>query len=342
MDESIQKIKEEFQQALASSSTSDEVQQIKVRFLGKKGPLQDLMKSLKDVSKEERPLAGKRINDLKEELSTSIQNHFDTLFTKEENIKLEKERIDISLPGKRNFTGRAHPITKVIEEILDIFKELGFSTQLAPHLDSDFYNFESLNFPEDHPARDMQDTYYFSTDMLLRTHTSNVQVHMMETQKLPIRIACPGKAFRNENISARSHVFFHQIEGMYIDKGVSYGDLLATLQLFFSKIFKRDIKMRFRASFFPFVEPGLEADIECLVCSAKGCKICKETGWLEVAGAGMIHPNVLKAGHIDPEEYQGYAWCFGIERLIMLLYNIKDIRLFTENDLRFLGQFNAL
>ncbi|MCH9633993.1 MAG: Phenylalanine--tRNA ligase alpha subunit [Chlamydiae bacterium] len=339
MDEAIKRIKKDFNSQLEIASSSSEIDQIKVRFLGKKGPIQDLMRSLKDVSREERPKVGKMINDLKEELSHSCQHTFDALLHKEEKIKLESQKMDVTLPGRKRFLGRPHPITQIVTDILAIFKEMGFSIQYGPNIESDFYNFESLNFPEDHPARDMQDTFYFSKEMLLRTHTSNIQVRLMEKEDLPIRVACPGKAFRNENISARSHVFFHQIEGVYIDKGVSFGDLLATLKAFFSKIFKREIKMRFRASYFPFVEPGLEADIECLVCSAKGCKICKETGWLEVAGAGMIHPNVLKAGKIDPEEYSGFAWCFGIERLQMLLHNIKDIRLFTENDQRFLSQF---
>lgn len=341
MDEAIKKIKEEFNSEIERATSSTDIDQLKTKFLGKKGPVQQLMKSLKDVSHEERPLVGKLINDLKVELSDRCLHTFEDLLHKEEKAKLESQSVDVTLPGRRSSTGRAHPITQALDEILSIFKEMGFSIQYGPNLESDFYNFEALNFDDDHPARDMQDTFYFSKDMLLRTHTSNIQVRLMEQEKPPIRIACPGKAFRNENISARSHVFFHQIDGMYIDKNVTFADLLATLKTFFKRIFKRDIKMRFRASYFPFVEPGLEADIECLVCSSKGCKICKETGWLEVAGAGMIHPNVLRAGRVDPEEYSGFAWAFGIERLIMLLYNIKDIRSFTENDQRFLKQFRA-
>lgn len=339
MDESIQKIKSDFKSLLDKASSSTEVEQIKVKYLGKKGPVQELMLSLKDASKEDRPKLGQKINELKQELTKSCSHAFEVFLHREENEKLLSEKIDITLPGKRRSLGKKHPITQIISEILDLFKEMGFAVHEAPHLESDYYNFEALNFPADHPARDMQDTYYFSADMLLRTHTSNAQVRAMESQRLPIRIVCPGKAFRNENISARSHVFFHQVEGLYIDEGVSFGDLLGTLRQFFTKLFKREIKMRFRASYFPFVEPGLEADIECLVCSAKGCNICKETGWLEVAGAGMVHPHVLKAGHLDPEKVQGFAWGFGIERLLMLLCNIKDIRLFTENDMRFLSQF---
>ncbi len=340
MDESIQKIKSDFKNLLDQATSSSEVDHLKVKYLGKKGPVQELMLSLKEVPKEERPKLGQKINELKQELTHSCLHAFETFLHREESEKLLEEKIDVTLPGKKRSFGRSHPLTQIIDEVLEIFKEMGFAVHQAPHLDSDYYNFESLNFPPDHPARDMQDTYYFSTDMLLRTHTSNAQVRAMESQSLPIRIVCPGKAFRNENISARSHVFFHQVEGLYIDEGVSFGDLLATLKLFFTKLFKREIKMRFRASYFPFVEPGLEADVECLVCSAKGCNICKGTGWLEVAGAGMVHPNVLKAGHLDPNKVQGFAWGFGIERLQMLLYNIKDIRLFTENDVRFLSQFS--
>jgi phenylalanyl-tRNA synthetase alpha chain len=339
MEEAINRIKEDFQSLLKLASSSSEIEQLKVKFLGKKGPIQDLMRSLKDVSQEERPFVGKLINELKQELTHKCENLFENLLLQEEKVRLESQKIDVTLPGKCRFHGRSHPITKILNETLEIFKEMGFSIQYAPNIDSDYYNFEALNFPPDHPARDMQDTFYVSKEMLLRTHTSNIQVRLMEREQLPLRIVCPGKTFRNEDISARSHVFFHQIEGMYIDKGVSFADLLATLKTFFTKLFKRNVEMRFRISYFPFVEPGLEADVECLVCSAKGCAICKETGWLEVAGAGMIHPNVLKAGKIDPEVYSGFAWGFGVERLQMLLHNIKDIRFFTENDVRFLKQF---
>lgn len=339
MENSIERIRQEFRSELQSASTSFEIEQLKTKFLGKKSPIQDLMRSLKDYSEEERPLIGKLINNLKEELTQHCQTSFETLFHKEEKFKLESQKIDITMPGKRGFVGKSHPIRQILNRILSIFKEMGFSIQYSPNVDSEYYNFGALNFEDDHPARDMQDTFYISKEMLLRTHTSNIQARLMHNEKPPIRVVCPGKAFRNENISARSHVFFHQIEGFYIDKDVSFSDLLSTLNSFFNKFFGQKIKMRFRTSYFPFVEPGLEADIECLVCSAKGCAICKHTGWLEVVGAGMIHPNVLKAGKIDPEEYSGYAWGMGVERLQMLLNNISDIRLFTENDQRFLSQF---
>lgn len=339
MDEAIEKIRLEFKQELEGASSSSEIENLKVKYLGKKGPIQNLMRSLKDCPKEERPQMGQLINNLKVEVSKHCESSFEDLLLKEEKEKLASQNVDVTLPGKRRFKGTSHPIRQILNHVLGIFKELGFAVQYSPNIDSEYYNFESLNFEEDHPARDMQDTFYLSKEMLLRTHTSNIQVRLMEQEKPPIRVVCPGKAFRNENISSRSHVFFHQVEGFYIDKGVTFADLLSTLNTFFNKLFGREIKMRFRTSYFPFVEPGLEADIECLVCSSKGCAICKNTGWLEVVGAGMIHPNVLKAGGIDPNEYSGYAWGFGVERLQMLLNNISDIRLFTENDLRFLNSF---
>ncbi len=339
MDETINKIRKEFQEELASASSSAQIERLKIKFLGKKGPIQELMGALKNVSQEERPKVGQLINSLKEEVTKHCQHSLEDLLHREEKAKLESEKLDITMPGKRGFIGRQHPIRQILNHILSIFKEMGFSVQYSPNIDSDFYNFESLNFEDDHPARDMQDTFYLSKDMLLRTHTSNIQVRLMQTEKPPIRVVCPGKAFRNENISARSHVFFHQVEGFYIDRNVSFADLVSTLNAFFNKFFSQKIKMRFRSSYFPFVEPGLEADIECLMCSTKGCSICKNTGWLEVVGAGMIHPNVLRAGKIDPEIYSGYAWGLGVERLQMLLNNISDIRMFTENDERFLSQF---
>lgn len=227
----------------------------------------------------------------------------------------------------------------MLDEAIDILVGMGFSVQYGPDIETDYYNFEALNFAKDHPARDMHDTFYITSNILLRTHTSNTQVRVMETATPPIRVIAPGKCYRNEDVSARSHVLFHQIEGLYIDKEVTFADLLATLEEFFSKLLKQEVKMRYRPSFFPFVEPGMEVDVHCIVCGGSGCSVCKHTGWLEVAGAGMVHPEVLKSGGIDPEEYSGYAWGFGIERLAMLRYSIPDIRLFMENHLRFLQQF---
>ncbi len=339
MLEKIDTISEQFKSDLSEVRNTSDLENIKVKYLGRKGPVQDLMKELRHATSEERPKFGKIINDLKTELESSINTFESLLIKKEEEDTLLKEEIDVTLPGRRNFPGRKHVITQALDEIIDILAGMGFSVEYGPDIDSDYYNFEALNFAADHPARDMQDTFYISMDHLLRTHTSNVQVRVMEKNQPPIRVIAPGKAYRNENISARSHVFFHQVEGFYIDKGVTFSDLISTLDEFIKKLFNKDIKTRFRPSYFPFVEPGMEVDIWCLKCGGDGCPICKNTGWLEVCGAGMIHPEVLKNGGIDPEEYTGYAWGMGVERLIMLKHGIDDIRRFTENDMRFLRQF---
>ena len=298
------------------------------------------MQLLKDATKEDRPFFGKQINDLKFEISSHLENSFKRLALEEETLKLENEYIDVTLPGRKHFWGRYHIVTLTMNKMIDAFVSMGFSVETGPDIDSDFYNFEGLNFAKDHPARDMQDTFYISEDLLLRTHTSNVQVRVMENFKPPIRCIAPGKCFRNETISSRSHVFFNQVELFYIDENVSFADLFATIDQFFVKFFEKPIETRFRPSYFPFVEPGMECDIKCILCSGQGCSLCKNTGWLEVFGAGMIHPNVLKAGGIDSEKYSGYAAGIGVERLAMLMHQINDIRLFTENDMRFLEQFD--
>lgn len=342
MQQSIEDLRHQFQAQFNQVRTTADLENLKVKFLGKKGPVQQLMQALRDVSPEERPLAGKHINDLKEWMALQTEQLEKQLTAKEEELQLVQEQVDITLPGRRSNAGRKHPLTQAMDEIISILSGMGFAVQYGPDIDTDYYNFEVLNFPPDHPARDMQDTFYISPHVLLRTHTSNVQSRVMEANKPPIRIIAPGKVYRNETITARSHVFFHQVEAVYIDKDVTFADLFATFDLFLGKLFKRDIATRYRPSYFPFVEPGVEVDISCLVCHGKGCNICKYSGWLEIAGAGMIHPEVLKNGGIDPEEYTGFAWGMGLERLVMMLRGIQDIRLFTENDLRFLGQFTAL
>lgn len=342
MDQNIQSLHQEFSQQLKQAQSSADLENLRVRFLGKKGPVQGLMQELKTVPPEKRREVGKEINDLKEAITEALVSAQSTIADKELLNQLEDETLDVTLPGRRFFPGRKHPITEALEEVIDILVGMGFSVQYGPDIDTDYYNFESLNFAPDHPARDMQDTFYISSNILLRTHTSNVQARVMEQQKPPIRIIAPGKVYRNETITARSHVFFHQVEGVYIDKDVTFADLLATLRELFGKLFYPDIKLRFRPSYFPFVEPGMEVDISCLSCEGQGCGICKHTGWLEVAGAGMVHPEVLKNGDIDPEEYSGYAWGMGIERVLMLKRGVKDIRLFTENDLRLLRQFSGI
>jgi phenylalanyl-tRNA synthetase alpha chain len=335
----IAKIRENFSRDLKEAERLRDLEEIRIKYLGKKGSLSLLMQQLKSASETQRPLFGKLINDLKEEITSHIENSMKRLSLTEQEKVFAKEKIDVTLPGQRSFLGRLHPVTQMIEELVRIFSSMGFSVQWGPDLESDFYNFEALNFPKDHPARDMQDSFYVSPSMLLRTQTSNVQVRIMESHPPPIRIISPGRCFRNENISARSHVLFHQIEAIYIDKGVAFSDLLATIDQFLAKVFKKEVKTRFRPSYFPFVEPGMEVDVRCTRCAGQGCRLCKYSGWLEILGSGMIHPEVLKAGGIDPEEYSGFAWGLGIERMVLLRYEIPDIRLLTENDMRFLEQF---
>lgn len=342
VQQKIDALMREFEEELQTISSTNALEQLKVKYLGKKGPIQELMLTLREVPSSERPSAGKQINDLKQHISSKITLLHDTLIQKEDGEKLAQENIDITLPGRTQRIGRKHVVTQALDQMIDILIGMGFSVQCGPDIDSDYYNFEALNFSADHPARDMQDTFYLSSNLLLRTHTSNIQARVMESHRPPIRIIAPGKVYRNETITARSHVFFQQIEALYIDLNVSFADLQATLKEFFKKFFNTEIETRFRPSYFPFVEPGMEVDVRCLYCKGGGCPLCKQTGWLEVAGAGMVHPEVLKNGAIDPEIYSGYAWGLGVERLVMLMNGIPDIRMFTENDMRFLSQFTAI
>ena len=319
--------------------TAENVSALKLKYLSKKGLVSGLMRGLGQLDADSRPLFGEKINQLRQAIQTFLDEQQENLDKKALAEKLDQETLDITLPSKSCQCGGIHPITFTLEKVLKAMSELGFSVQTGPDIDSDFYNFEALNFPADHPARDMQDTFYLSKDYLLRTHTSNTQVRIMEKMTPPIRVAIPGKCFRNETVTARSHVLFHQVEAVYIAKDVTLGDLLSTLEIFYKKFFEKDVAVRVRPSFFPFVEPGLEVDVYCWLCSGKGCSTCKGTGWLEVAGAGMIHPNVLSSGGIDPNVYSGFAWGMGVERLAMLLHSIPDIRLFTDNEVRFLDQF---
>lgn len=339
MQDKINDIKIQFEKELSAVHSSKDLEQIKVKYLGRKGPIQDLMPFLKNCTPEERPVMGKLINDLKEELTRVCEESLNAFQVVEQRARIEKERLDVTLPGRKRFLGRKHPIYLLRDEMISILAGMGFSVQYSPDVDSDYYNYEGLNFPPDHPARDMQDTFYISPDLLLRSHTSNTQVRVMEKHQPPIRIIAPGTVYRNETISSRSHVFFHQIEGLYIAENVTFSDLFATMEEFWSKLFHKQVEARFRPSYFPFVEPGVEVDIKCTSCGGAGCRLCKHTGWLEVAGAGMVHPEVLKNGGIDPEKFSGYAWGMGLERLAMLLYGVKDIRMFAENDLRFLAKF---
>jgi phenylalanyl-tRNA synthetase alpha chain len=336
----IREIQTEAEADLRTHRGSKEIEGLKVKYLGKKGRVQSLMHALKDCPPDERPHVGKLINDLKGAIALQIDAALEKFEMQELEKRLEGEAIDTTLPGRCRFLGKKHVVLQMLDEAIDVLTGMGFSVQYGPDIETDYYNFEALNFAKDHPARDMHDTFYLTPELLLRTHTSNTQVRVMESTRPPIRIIAPGKCYRNEDVSARSHVLFHQIEGLYIDKGVTFADLLATLEELFSKLLnQKEIKMRYRPSYFPFVEPGMEVDIHCIVCDGKGCGVCKQSGWLEVSGAGMVHPEVLKSGGIDPEEYTGYAWGMGIERLTMLRFGIEDIRLFLEDNLKFLQQF---
>lgn len=341
MQDKIRELKEAFLNEVKCAEQTKELEALRVKYLGKKSPVQALMKFLRDVPPEERPLVGMQINTLKEDISSAIDLKFKSLKKRELSTRLSQEKVDVTLPGKRHFPGRKHPLSHILDEVIEILAGMGFSVQYSPEIETEYYNYGGLNYPPDHPARDMQDTFYLAKDMLLRSHTTSIQQHIMENRQPPIRIISTGKCYRNETITARSHVFFHQVDGLYIDKGVTFADLLSTMEEFHTKVFRRKIEMRVRPSYFPFVEPGMEIDIHCTSCLGKGCQLCKHTGWLEVCGAGMVHPEVLRAGGLDPEIYSGYAWGGGIERLLMLRSGINDIRLFTENDTRFLSQFSA-
>lgn len=339
LHDQIGELRSQFMSELKEASHSKDLENLKVKYLGKKGPVQALMLELRHCTPEERPQFGKAINDLKEELVLHCDHSLARVKQAELNERLKEEWIDATLPGRRRTQGHIHPVNQMLNEIVSILTSMGFSVQLGPDIETDYYNFEGLNFAPDHPARDMQDTFYLSPDLLLRTHTTTVQVHTMEKFSPPMRVIAPGRAFRNEDISARSHVFFHQLDGFYIDRNVTFADLLSMMDEFMAKLFGERVKTRFRPSYFPFVEPGMEVDVLCTACKGSGCRLCKHTGWLEILGAGMIHPNVLKKSNIDPEQYSGYAWGMGIERPLLLRAGIPDIRLFTENDLRFLSQF---
>ncbi|CCB89266.1 phenylalanine--tRNA ligase subunit alpha [Simkania negevensis] len=341
MQDKIRDLKEAFKKEVDLAQHTKELEDLRVKYLGKKSPVQTLMKSLRDVAPEERPQVGQQINSLKHEMTTVIDLKFKNVRRQELKERLTQEKVDVTLPGRRRFPGRKHPLTQMLDEVTEILAGMGFSVQYSGEIETEYYNYGGLNYPPDHPARDMQDTFYITKEVLLRSHTTTIQQHIMENRKPPIRVISTGKCYRNETITARSHVFFHQVDGLYIDKGVTFADLLSTMEEFYTKVFRQKIEMRVRPSYFPFVEPGMEIDIRCTTCNGKGCQLCKYTGWLEVCGAGMVHPEVLKAGGVDPEVYSGYAWGGGIERLLQLRSTINDIRLFTENDIRFLEQFEG-
>jgi phenylalanyl-tRNA synthetase alpha chain len=294
---------------------------------------------MSDVPKEEKPTIGKSLNELR----SFLESEFESARKKIEGRKsLSAAVVDLSIPGRKRYVGRKHPVTQTLEEIKGIFTGIGFGVADGPEIEDDYHNFEALNFPRDHPARDMQDTFFIRSDAgtyVLRTHTSNVQVWVMEQNKPPVRVIMPGRCYRNEAISARAYCMFHQVEGLYVDKDVSFSELKGTISYFTKELFGSEVKLRFRPSFFPFTEPSAEVDVSCIICRGKGCRVCKYSGWLEILGCGMVDPNVFKFVGYDADEVTGYAFGMGIERLAMLRYGIDDIRLFFDNDLRFLNQF---
>jgi len=324
-------------------NTPEDLQNFRLRYTVRKGLIAALFSQLKSVDPAEKPRIGQLLNELKQSADARLSDAEEKLAT----TKSESSKgIDLTLPGRRYFTGSEHPVQKVLGEMKKIFSDMGFGIATGPELELDHYNFDMLNFPPDHPARDMQDTFFITngnaeSDVLLRTHTSPVQVRVMLDQKPPIRVICPGKVYRNEAISARSYCVFHQLEGLYIDKNVSFADLKATIYSFARQMFGTDVKLRFRPSFFPFTEPSAEVDVTCFLCGGKGCRVCKKSGWLEIMGCGMVHPNVMRNCGIDPETWSGYAFGMGVDRTVLLRYKIDDIRLLFENDLRMLKQFTA-
>ncbi len=329
---------------IEKAATVKDLENIKFKYLSRKGEFNEIKKGLKDLSPEDKRVVGSLANEITQKLELSISEKFKVFYEQELNKKLEKERIDVTLPGKYISMGHVHPLTSTTNEIVSIFQSLGFSVvanENSPEVETEYFNFDMLNVPKDHPARDMQDTFYtnIASNVILRSQTSGAQIHAMEGQKPPIRVIAPGRVYRNENINSRKNNFFHQIEGLYVDKNITFGDLKGVLNEFIRLYFGASRPTRFRSSFFPFTEPSAEIDVQCIMCEGKGCRTCSGTGWLEILGAGMVDPNVLKGVGIDPDVYSGFAFGMGVERLAMLKYAVDDIRLFFNNDIRFLEQF---
>jgi phenylalanyl-tRNA synthetase alpha chain len=338
MKDRLQGLEKDALAAVAGAETMSALQDIRIGYLGKKGAVTEIMKGLRDLAAEERPALGALINSLKESLETSIAARGELLQQAEVSKRIASEKIDVTLPGRQSFSGSKHPVSLVTEEIVEIFSRLGFCVEEGPEIEQDFYNFEALNIPRDHPARDMQDTFYISDDVVLRTHTSPVQIRAMLKQPPPVRVIAPGTVYRRDSDITHSPMF-HQIEGFLVEQKVTFGDLKGILTHFLTGFFGKDLGVRFRPSFFPFTEPSAEVDIACVICGGKGCRVCKGSGWLEILGCGMIDPEVFKSVHYDSEQFSGFAFGVGLERMAMLKYGVGDLRLFFENDLRFLRQF---
>lgn len=344
MKEQLEKIYANAAADIEKSASINDLEEIKTKYLSRKGEFNEIKKNLKNLSDSDKRIVGSLANEITQKLEASIKSKYDEFYKIELDAKLLKEKIDITLPGKFERLGKSHPLTTTTNEIVSIFQSLGFSVvsnSQSPEVETEYYNFDALNVPKDHPARDMQDTFYVkhASNVILRSQTSGAQIHAMEGKNPPIRIIAPGRVYRNENINARKNNFFHQIEGLYVDKDVTFGDLKGILNEFIRIYFGASRPTRFRSSFFPFTEPSAEIDVQCIMCEGKGCRTCSGTGWLEILGSGMVDPNVLRNVGIDPDVYSGFAFGMGVERLAMLKYAIDDIRLFFNNDERFLNQF---
>lgn len=339
MKDKLKKILDDALGQIAASEGMDKLNEIKVSFLGKKGELTSVLKSMKDVAPEERPKVGQMVNEARAEIERVLEEKKTAFAKKMRELTIKAETIDVTLPGVRPKMGHRHPNTITLEEIERIFIGMGYEVVEGPEVEYDYYNFEALNIPANHPAKDEQDTFYINKDIVLRTQTSSAQVHEMEKGKLPIRMISPGRAFRSDEVDATHSPSFHQVEGLVIDKNITFADLKGTLQEFARQIFGEETKVRFRPHHFPFTEPSAEMDVSCFKCGGKGCRFCKGSGWIEILGCGMVHPNVLRMSKIDPEEYIGFAFGVGLERIALLKYEIDDMRLLYENDERFLSQF---
>ncbi len=340
-DPRVQEILDRALADIAGARSTSDLEQIRVRVLGRSGELTGLLRALGSTPAADRPRVGAEANAAKAQLEDRIAARVEALKAQEREQALAAERLDLTLPGRRVPAGAVHPITRVLDEVIEIFEGLGFSVAEGPEVESDYYNFEALNIPRDHPARDMQDTFYLSPDTLLRTHTSPVQIRAMKAQRPPVRIIMPGKVFRRDLADPTHSPMFHQVEGLAVDRHITMADLKATLELFAREMFGPRSTTRFRPSFFPFTEPSAEVDVRCFKCGGEGCRFCKQSGWLEILGSGMVHPNVLRHVGYDPEDVTGWAFGMGIERVAALKYEVDDIRLYFENDLRFLAQFGG-
>ncbi len=340
MKEKIEQLKQSALAELQKLDAPKDLEEFRVRLMGKKGEVTALLRGMGALPAEERPKMGQLVNRLREELDSAIEAKSAQIQADLQGKKLDAEKIDVTMPGKREKSGGLHPLNVVLNDLIDIFQSMGFDVVDGPEVETDYYNFQALNVPEDHPARDMQDTFYLADNLLLRTQTSAAQARTMENRKPPIRIICPGRVYRADEVDATHSPVFHQIEGLVIDKGITMCDLKGVLEQFAREIYGPETQVRFRPSFFPFTEPSVEVDVTCSECGGKGCRVCKGSGWIEILGAGMVHPRVLKMGGIDPEEYTGFAFGIGLDRLTTTRYKISDIRLLFENDQRFLEQFD--